>query len=160
MHAVNVGHLDLKPSNVIMRDGKTPVLVDFGLAGRHLRPGCATASYGAPEIWIDPSKLGSASALPADIYSFGCFAFRSPDDGDPLRRPQRGRAHRRPHDARRQPQADPQARRAPATAGLARFLSRCLRRSAKDRATTTELRIELRKIAGGLAAVEWPIRID
>ncbi len=160
MHAVNVGHLDLKPSNVIMRDGKTPVLVDFGLAGRHLRPGCATASYGAPEIWIDPSKLGSASALPADIYSFGCFAFEvlttvtlfdAPNEVALI-------AAHMMHDGNPKPIRKLAER--PATAGLARFLSRCLRRSAKDRATTTELRIELRKIAGGLAAVEWPIRID
>src|SRR5690606_34836532 len=45
MHAVGVGHLDLKPSNVILRDGITPVLVDFGLSGRHLRPGCGTLEY-------------------------------------------------------------------------------------------------------------------
>jgi len=160
MHSVNVGHLDLKPSNVILRAGTTPVLVDFGLAGRHTRPGCATASYGAPEIWIDPTKLGSVSALPADIYSFGCFAyevvttatlFDAPNevaliaahmmhDGSPL--PIRKLAER------------------PATAGFARFLTRCLRRSPKERATASELRVELRKIAGGLAAVPWPVSLD
>ena len=62
MHSVNVGHLDLKPSNVILRDGTTPVLVDFGLAGRNIRPGCATGSYGAPEVctfvkgWFAPAS--------------------------------------------------------------------------------------------------------
>ena len=48
----------------------------------------------------------------------------------------------------------------PGTIGLARFLSRCLRRRPEDRATATELRIELRKIAGGLAAIEWPVSTD
>lgn len=160
MHSVNVGHLDLKPSNVILRDGKTPVLVDFGLAGRHLRPGCATASYGAPEIWIDPSKLGITSALPADIYSFGCFAFEvlttvtlfdAPNEVALI-------AAHMMHDGNPKPLRKLADR--PATAALARFLSRCIRRSAKDRATATELRIELRKIAGGLAAVEWPVPLD
>ena len=51
MHGAGVGHLDVKPSNVIVRGEKQSVLVDFGLAGRHLRPGCGTSSYGAPEVW-------------------------------------------------------------------------------------------------------------
>src|SRR6185436_16989670 len=38
MHAAGIGHLDVKPSNVILREGDTPVLVDFGLSGRQLRP--------------------------------------------------------------------------------------------------------------------------
>ena len=46
-----VGHLDLKPSNVVLRRDEQAVLVDFGLAGRHIRPGCATGAYGAPEVW-------------------------------------------------------------------------------------------------------------
>jgi hypothetical protein len=75
MHQVGVGHLDLKPSNIIVCNADSitgvgqppkPVLVDFGLAGRHLRPGCGTANYGAPEIW----GAGDASrATPADV----CF---------------------------------------------------------------------------------------
>ena len=36
-------------------------------------PGCATGSYGAPEIWLGEPE--NASPLPADIYAFGCVAF-------------------------------------------------------------------------------------
>ncbi len=50
MHSVGVGHLDLKPSNIILQDEETPVLVDFGLSGRQLRPGCGTLEYCAPEV--------------------------------------------------------------------------------------------------------------
>ncbi len=79
MHQSGVGHLDLKPSNVILReidrDRSTPVLVDFGLAGRHLRAGCGTASYGAPEIWgLDPEDQRT-SPMPVDVYAFGCLAY-------------------------------------------------------------------------------------
>src|SRR6185295_8096897 len=57
MHAVGIGHLDVKPGNVILRQtdpgagsklinidalAPAPVLVDFGLAGRKVRPGCAS----------------------------------------------------------------------------------------------------------------------
>src|SRR5262249_61465648 len=35
MHSAGVGHLDVKPANVILRAGGDPGLVDFGLTGRH-----------------------------------------------------------------------------------------------------------------------------
>ncbi|MCA9533038.1 MAG: protein kinase [Myxococcales bacterium] len=76
MHAIGVGHLDVKPSNIIVRQGElgeeSPVLVDFGLAGRHMRPGCGTAEYGAPEVW---GALPSDAATPVDVYAFCCMAF-------------------------------------------------------------------------------------
>ncbi len=82
MHQVGVGHLDIKPSNVILRDPdgpgpglETPVLVDFGLAGRKLRPGCATANYGAPEVWGLTPKGHHAQPAAADVYAFGCLVF-------------------------------------------------------------------------------------
>ncbi len=76
MHRHAIGHLDLKPSNVVLRLGQTPCLVDFGLAGRVLRPGCATGNYGAPEIWgVVPEDLDEPSPLPADVYAFGALAF-------------------------------------------------------------------------------------
>lgn len=77
MHRHAVGHLDLKPSNVILRNGKTPMLVDFGLAGRVIRPGCATGPYGAPEVWgVTPDDFhGDPSPMPADVYGFGALVF-------------------------------------------------------------------------------------
>lgn len=77
MHEAGIGHLDLKPSNVIVRTGEgehagQPVLVDFGLAGRKVRPGCGTAEYGAPEVW---TTAEARSATAADVYSFGCLAY-------------------------------------------------------------------------------------
>jgi hypothetical protein len=80
MHEVGVGHLDLKPSNVILRDPdgpgpalETPVLVDFGLAGRKVRPGCATANYGAPEVWGLLPKGHVPAPAATDVYAFGCM---------------------------------------------------------------------------------------
>jgi hypothetical protein len=75
MHAAGVAHLDLKPSNVILRDGAIPVLVDFGLAGRRLRPGCGTLDYCAPEVLGARPTSESSPPQAADLYAFGAMAF-------------------------------------------------------------------------------------
>ena len=86
MHAQGLGHLDIKPANVIMRPPQggsdlvadsphgSAVLVDFGLAGRKIRPGCASPHYGAPEVW-DPGMYASHEPTAADVYGFCCLAY-------------------------------------------------------------------------------------
>jgi serine/threonine protein kinase len=54
---------------------QVPVLVDFGLAGRKVRPGCGSPYYGAPEVW-DISSFGQrADPRATDVYAFCCLAF-------------------------------------------------------------------------------------
>jgi hypothetical protein len=85
MHGVGIGHLDVKPANVILRSTEgtglhaiggspSPALVDFGLAGRKVRPGCGSPYYGAPEVW-DRAAFGEVDPRATDVYAFCCLGY-------------------------------------------------------------------------------------
>ncbi|MBT8469930.1 MAG: serine/threonine protein kinase [Deltaproteobacteria bacterium] len=165
MHQVGVGHLDLKPSNIIVCNAEAdtgvgqppkPVLVDFGLAGRHLRPGCGTANYGAPEIWGSGDR---SRAIPADVYAFGCLIFEA-YTGKPLFDAISEAELLSQHMAH---DGEPEAVRAlldqPETRELGALIARCLRRDPKDRITIRQTRQFLAKLSLGAENVEWPVRI-
>lgn len=67
VHGVGFVIADVKPDNIVMREGRDPVLVDFGAAtavGERVEPGFLTPAYAAPE------QLAGGPAIPAsDIYS-------------------------------------------------------------------------------------------
>jgi serine/threonine protein kinase len=165
MHQVGVAHLDVKPSNIIVCNANAitgvgqppkPVLVDFGLAGRHLRPGCGTANYGSPEIW----GAGEASnAIPADVYAFGCLIFEAYTgktlfDGN-------GEAamitQHTTHDG------DPETVRAllgrRETQDLGALIAHCLRRNPRDRITIRQACQFLGNLTLGVENQHWPVRI-
>jgi len=72
VHGAGVIHRDLKPDNIILRGGDTPVLIDFGvalLAGQPARPGVGTRAYMAPE-----QAPGRNVDARADLYALGVIA--------------------------------------------------------------------------------------
>jgi len=74
MHDVSIAHLDVKPANLVLREGAgAAVLVDFGLAGRRIRAGCGSVHYGAAEVWHESGA--NAEPFPADVYAAACVAF-------------------------------------------------------------------------------------
>lgn len=165
MHEQGLGHLDLKPGNVILRDPDGPgpalesaVLVDFGLAGRKLRPGCATSSYGAPEVWGLLPKGVVPRPMPADVYAFGCLAyevltgrtlFAGTTDLAIIT------AHLQ-HDGDL-PELDALEAFDGRLAPLVAAIRGALRQDPRTRATTQDLRAALAEAAPVLHTVRWPI---
>jgi serine/threonine protein kinase len=157
MHGVGVGHLDIKPSNIVVRRGDEAVLVDFGLAGRHIRPGCATGPYGAPEVWGVVPPGAKPTPMMADVYAFGCFAYETMTGRvlfDATSEMEQIAMHLA-HDGMPAPLRDLQKR--PGSESLVEFLFSTLRQDARARPTVTELRAQLPGLARELGRKTWPL---
>jgi hypothetical protein len=158
MHEAGLGHLDVKPSNVVLRNGEEAVLVDFGLAGRKLRPGCASGPYGAPEVWVP--KDPNASPLPADVYAFGCLMFEVLT-GEVLFDADQEVAlvsSHLMHDGG--PKKLERLAKVPGMAALAELVRTCLRRDPAKRVTLADLRKTLEILAPDLEERPWPIALS
>jgi serine/threonine protein kinase len=174
MHRTGIGHFDVKPANIILRDSQgtgsyssklstldmaapVPVLVDFGLAGRKLRPGCGSPHYGAPEIWKNPPDP-DLRPTPADTYAFSCLVFellagRQLFYGESL---VEVIAAQLLHDGW-PAQLLELRRHGGATASLAELLSHGLRRDPAQRPSLPDLRAALGRMGPQLRALTWPL---
>ena len=164
LHLVGVGHLDVRPSNVILRENDArdvePVLVDFGLAGKHVRPGCASGAYGAPEIWQPQPEGALLDATPADIYAFGCLAFEVLTGHVLFDAPTEHQAiyEHGAHDGR--PRRLISLAQDPPTLALAEWLSSCLRSAPHERASATQLARSLVELRNELEDRSWPLALS
>ena len=158
MHQARVAHLDLKPANVILRDeteGATPVLVDFGLAGRRLRPGCGSPHYGAPEVWTG----AGAEPYAADVYALACLVYEilthetlvvGESVSEVVATHLGGGA-----EARVRARLGRDRRTAP----LAELLGAALHRHSEQRPTAARLRAGLAAIRPELGRLSWPVPV-
>lgn len=165
MHQSGVGHLDVKPSNVILRspegtfaDNATPVLVDFGLAGRQVRPGCATGEYGAPEIWGLVPDNCELRPQGADVYAYCCLAYETLT-GDTLFDGPGELAiinMHLTHDG--YPEKLLALRQNKPLETLCDLIANGLRRHPADRITVQDVREGLAELGPALKRLEWPLR--
>lgn len=160
MHAVGVGHLDLKPSNVVLRKGEEAVLVDFGLAGRNIRPGCATGPYGAPEVWGAVPDGVSPTPMAADVYAFGCIAFETLTGRVLFDAPNEVAQISMHIASDGRPPLMQKLERVRNMAPLCELLASTLRRDARKRPTVASVRASLRRISPELIGAAWPTVID
>jgi serine/threonine protein kinase len=156
MHSTGVGHLDVKPDNVILRrETGAATLVDFGLSGRTVRKKCGNPIYAAPEIWNDDRQPESAFA--ADAYSFACLAYETLtgrmlfDHDDPFNVIRQHFAHDGLPPGIAELRARPELRK------LAEILSRALRANPAHRTRIRMLRTELGRLAPQLRDLSWPL---
>jgi serine/threonine protein kinase len=165
MHKVGIGHLDVKPSNVILRSSQTPgadpicpVLVDFGLAGRHLRPGCGTGQFGAPEVWGLIPRGVTPRPAHVDVYAFACLTYEVLT-GNPLFDGHNELAvinSHLSHDGN--PSGLRWMRERRGMMELAELIGNALRRHPEERIQVAELREGLLELGPGLCKYTWPLR--
>ena len=160
MHQAGFGHLDLKPSNVILRDNNEPVLVDFGLSGRKIRPGCGTLDYCAPEVLGVTPNPQAVTPMAADIYAFGSMAFEVLT-GQPLFDGHDEMAlvtQHVSHDG--WPPRLAKLARVAHTAEFSVVLAACLRHDPQARPGAAAVRDALIPIASRLSTCAWPLSLD
>lgn len=157
MHSTGVGHLDVKPDNVILRrETGAATLVDFGLSGRTVRKKCGNPIYAAPEVWNDDREPESAFA--ADAYSFACLAFETLtgqilfDSEDLFHIIRQHLAHDGLPPGIANLRARPELRK------LAEILSRALRANPAHRTRIRMLRTELSRLAPQIKDLQWPLK--
>lgn len=79
LHRQNVLHLDIKPSNVMMRDSGQATLIDFGLSHHLLLPDLLQEEFEVPigtGPYISPEQLYKVRSDPrSDLFSLGVLLY-------------------------------------------------------------------------------------
>lgn len=77
-------HRDLTPDNLVLRDGRQIMLIDFGAANTFL--GTATGTLVGKQSYISPEQFRGKPVIQSDIYSLGAslYFLLTGEDPEPL----------------------------------------------------------------------------
>lgn len=145
IHRQHVIHLDLKPSNIVLRDSGEAVLVDFGFARHDELPDLLAEEFNGPigtGPYISPEQLHGIRSDPrSDLFALGVLMYFFATDERPFGEPDTLREWRRR--LYRDP-VPPRRRRPDCPPWLQEVILRCLEVEASDRyATAGQLAFDL-----------------
>jgi nucleotide-binding universal stress UspA family protein len=145
IHRQHVVHLDLKPSNILLRDSGEAVLIDFGLARHDELPDLLAEEFSGPigtGAYISPEQLHGIRSDPrSDLFALGVLLYFFATDERPFGDPGAAREWRRR--LYRDP-VPPRRRRSDCPPWLQEAILRCLEVEANDRyATAGQLAFDL-----------------
>lgn len=99
LHRQHVIHLDLKPSNVILRESGEAALIDFGLSHHDQLPDLVAEEIGGPVgtgPYVAPEQLlGDRGDPRSDLFALGVILYFLATGERPFGEPQRAREWRR-----------------------------------------------------------------
>ncbi len=88
-HSIGAIHRDIKPQNIILREGKAgePVIIDFGVAKDITSKSVTAGGYGTASYMSPEQVSGEAVTEKTDIYSLGvvlyeCLSGEKPFEGE------------------------------------------------------------------------------
>lgn len=95
-HGLGVIHRDIKVSNILLDEGGTPYLTDFGIASvRRRADGLIIRSGGSPGAMSPQQIAGEAPAASDDIFALGALLYELLSGRKPFPDQQTARANRR-----------------------------------------------------------------
>lgn len=77
IHSKGVGHGDITPKNIMLKEDKIPVIIDFGLSWDILDVDESERQHGGTILYLAPEQFAPhpEQSLNADIYSLGAVLF-------------------------------------------------------------------------------------